>query len=158
EFATSYVTELAAADDAVYIGTNNSGRVFRLFDDGAHELVFDFAEGQVLGFVKSGRSVKGALMGNRAALRTFSGERAKKGAYLSEVLDAKFLSHWGTLSRLGSGAYRVETRSGNIAKAGEGWSDWQEPSNGKVASPKGRYLQFRVTIEDASALVRAVSV
>jgi len=158
EFATSYVTELAAADDGVYVGTNNSGRVFRLLADGDHELLFDFAEGQVLGFVKRDRAVAGALMGSRAALRTFSGERAKRGTYVSEVLDARFLTHWGTLSRIGSGAYRVETRSGNLAKAGEGWSDWQEPAGGKVASPKGRYLQFRVTIEDAAAQVRAVSI
>ncbi|MBI2932949.1 MAG: hypothetical protein HYY16_14995 [Planctomycetes bacterium] len=161
EFPTSYITELAATDRGVYVGTSNSGRVFRLSADGEHELLFDFPEGQVLGFVRSGRAVRGALMGSRAALRTFTEEQADKGVYVSEVLDTRFPTNWGNLTWRGSGGFTVETRSGNIAKAGEGWSDWSAPissSPGKVSSPKGRYLQFRITVTDPAAVVRGVSV
>ena len=62
---------------------------------------------------------------------------------------------------------KLETRSGNTAKPGVGWSEWQAPAaigklgggsdGGKIASPAGRYLQFRVALEDDAARVRRVS-
>ena len=64
------------------------------------------------------------------------------------------------------GKVKLETRSGNTAKPGTGWSEWQAPGGvaklgggnegGKIASPPGRYLQFRVALEDDAARVRRV--
>jgi hypothetical protein len=61
---------------------------------------------------------------------------------------------------------RVETRTGNTSKPGVGWSEWQAPQaigklgggqdGGKIASPPGRYLQFRLALEDDAARVRRV--
>src|SRR6185437_6874224 len=88
-----------------------------------------------------------------AALYKASG-RASAAKYVSDVLDAKAVSQFGKLTWAGSGNVELETRSGNTAKPGVGWSEWQKPSQlgalgggnegGKIASPPGRYLQFRV--------------
>jgi len=86
---------------------------------------------------------------------------------VSEVYDAKAPAQWGRLLWQGTGKLTVETRSGNTAKPGVGWSEWQAPTQiarigggnegGKIASPAGRYLQFRVALEDDTARVRRVT-
>ncbi len=65
-----------------------------------------------------------------------------------------------------AGKVKVETRSGNTAKPGVGWSEWQaaqgagklggNTEGGKIASPPGRYFQFRAALEDEGARVRRV--
>ena len=105
EFPSSYVTDLARREDGVFVGTNNSGRVFRLTAEGP-ELAFDFPEGQVLAFVGEAKKLS-CLMGNRAAVRSFGTERAARGAFVSDVLDARFPSQWGTITRRGTGAFKV---------------------------------------------------
>src|SRR5256714_3136634 len=86
---------------------------------------------------------------------------------MSEVLDARALSKYGKLSWVAAGKVKIETRSGNAAKPGVGWSDWAEPrelgklgggaDGGKIASPPGRYLQFRAALEDDQARLRRVN-
>ena len=93
--------------------------------------------------------------------------RASQARYLSDVLDAKAVSQFGKLTWAAAGKVKLETRSGNTAKPGVGWSEWQAPSQigklggcnegGKIASPTGRYLQFRVALEDDAARVRRVT-
>jgi hypothetical protein len=93
--------------------------------------------------------------------------RASQARYVSDVLDAKAVSRFGRLAWSGTGKLKLETRSGNTAKPGVGWSEWQAPvalgklgggsEGGKIASPVGRYLQFRVALEDDAARVRRVT-
>src|SRR5207244_7601 len=57
--------------------------------------------------------------------------------------------------------------AGPPAQGGDGWSEWQGATapgklgggseGGKIASPAGRYLQFRVALEDDAARVRRVT-
>jgi hypothetical protein len=73
----------------------------------------------------------------------------------------------GPLVWQGAGKLGVETRSGNTAKPGVGWSAWAAPgkqatagggtTGGGIASPPGRYLQFRVSLPDDGALRRVPS-
>jgi hypothetical protein len=93
--------------------------------------------------------------------------RASQAKYVSDVLDAKAVSRFGKLAWVASGKVKIETRSGNTAKPGVGWSEWQAPAQsgrlgggaegGKVQSPPGRYLQWRVALEDDAARVRKVT-
>jgi len=92
--------------------------------------------------------------------------RAAAAKYMSDVMDAKAVAKFGKVTWVSSGKVKVETRSGNTAKPGVGWSEWQAPSavgklggdsdGGKIASPPGRYLQFRTALEDDQARVRRV--
>jgi hypothetical protein len=92
--------------------------------------------------------------------------RAGQAKYVSDVLDAKAVSRFGKLTWVAGGKTKIETRSGNTAKPGVGWSDWAAPAQigklgggvegGKIASPPGRYLQFRAALENDDASVRRV--
>jgi hypothetical protein len=93
--------------------------------------------------------------------------RASQAKYVSDVLDAKAPSQFGALVWQATGGVKLETRSGNTAKPGPGWSGWSAPAGGaklgggsmtgKIASPPGRYLQFRVAFSDEQASVHRVS-
>src|SRR5690606_194308 len=101
-----------------------------------------------------------------AALYRATG-RASQAKYLSDVLDAKAVARFGRLAWASSGKVKIETRSGNTVKPGVGWSEWQAPAQvarqgggadgGKIASPPGRYLQWRVALDDDAARVRKVT-
>ena len=75
-------------------------------------------------------------------------------AYASDLLDAEATSHWGRIEvDPASHGYAIWTRSGNVEQPARkakdwGWSDWQPLADGKIVSPVGRYLQWKVVLED----------
>src|SRR5205823_11434906 len=83
----------------------------------------------------------------------------RDATYTSKVFDAAFPARFGTLRWSSSGALTVETRSGNTARPDKTWSPWQPPAGerpsggeGKIASPPGRYVQFRGRFGKAAVL------
>jgi hypothetical protein len=46
----------------------------------------------------------------------------------------------------GSTGYDILTRSGNVEQPVRGWSDWQPLTDGTVASPPGRFLQWKAVL------------
>ncbi|MDQ3300305.1 MAG: hypothetical protein M3619_27315, partial [Myxococcota bacterium] len=139
--------------------------------DGSVGTAFDVDERSVSQlWVERGASSKdkasvGFATDDAAAAYRVTG-RAAQARYVSDVLDAKAVSKFGKLAWAAQGRVKLETRSGNTAKPGVGWSEWQAPQQvakigggsegGKIASPTGRYLQFRVALEDDNARVRKV--
>src|SRR5262245_5355280 len=113
-------------------------------------------------------SVRSASCGST---RRTSDSRPTRGRewrlYVSDGLAAKAVSKFGKVTWVAQGKVKLETRTGNTAKPGTGWSEWQAPTSvgkigggadgGKVTSPPGRYMQFRVALEDEAARVRKVS-
>jgi hypothetical protein len=69
--------------------------------------------------------------------------------FVSRVLDAGASSNWSDLSWTGSqpGGTTVgfETRTGETSVPDAGWSGWA-PVGSPIASPNGRYLQYRVSL------------
>lgn len=161
----TYFTSVAVSQDgAVFAGAADKGRIYMVDPDESVATAFDVDERAVsqLWFDKGLLSF---TTDDAAALYRATG-RASQAKYVSDVLDAKAVSKFGKLAWVSSGKVKVETRSGNTAKPGVGWSEWQAPTaggkmgggqeGGKVASPPGRYLQFRVALEDDQARVRRV--
>ena len=161
----TYFTSLAVASDGtVYAGAADKGRVYMVDNDDAVGTAFDVDERAVsqLWFEKN---LLGFATDDSAALYRATG-RASQAKYMSDVLDAKAVARFGKLTWIAQGKMKIETRSGNTAKPGVGWSEWQAPSQigklgggvdgGKIASPPGRYLQFRVALDDDNARVRRV--
>ncbi|MBL9018035.1 MAG: PQQ-binding-like beta-propeller repeat protein [Myxococcales bacterium] len=163
--ATYFTSVVVSTDGAVFAGAADKGRVYMVDGDGAVATAFDVDERSVSQLWTDGKSISFSTDDSAAAYRTTG--RAGQAKYLSDVLDAKAVSKFGKLTWVASGKTKIETRSGNTAKPGVGWSEWQSPTQvgklgggaegGKVASPPGRYLQFRVALEDDSARVRRVS-
>ncbi len=179
----TYFTSLAVADGNVYAGAADKGRVYMVDAEGAVGTAFDVDERAVSqlwvdrtaapsgaaageGLLASGRTMIGFATDDGAALYRATG-RAGAARYVSDVLDAKAVSRFGKLAWNATGRVKLETRSGNTAKPGLGWSEWQSPGpvaksgggaeGGKITSPAGRYLQFRVALEDDAARVRRVT-
>jgi hypothetical protein len=92
--------------------------------------------------------------GDPGKLYVLEDRYAAKGTVLSEVLDAKIISRWGSLSWNGDTppgtALSVAVRSGNVAEPDDTWSDWSaeqtDPQQARVLAPTARFLQYRVTL------------
>ena len=161
----TYFTSLAVTSDgSIYAGAADKGRVYMVDADQSVATAFDVDE-RAVSQLWLDHNLLGFTTDDAAAAYRATG-RASQARYVSDVLDAKAVSRYGKLTWVGSGKLKVETRSGNTAKPGVGWSEWQVPQQigklgggvdgGKIASPAGRYLQFRVALEDDAARVRRV--
>ncbi len=153
----------------LYLGTGNGGAIYSLSTDG--DEIAKLADTDAKQVTALAMGVGGEIFFGTANLGSagkLAGQFAKKGTYLSQVLDAKQLARWGTMqlqSRAAAGAtVTVATRSGNVAKADEDtWSSWsaEQPAGGylRVASPAARFAQYRLTLRgdgEVSPTVRQV--
>ncbi len=130
------------------------GRVYRVTSSQRWELLFDFEESHAHTLATHGGQLAFVGTGNAGVAYLISGQPAARGEYTSEVFDAKFLTSWGNASGIGSAGVTMVTRSGNTALPDATWSVWSESlteSPAKVASPRGRYLQARLTLTDGAA-------
>ncbi|MEZ4367947.1 MAG: hypothetical protein R2939_16950 [Kofleriaceae bacterium] len=164
----TYVTSLAvAADGAIFVGAADKGRVYVIDPDDAVATAFDVDERAVSQLWIDDGGRLGFTSDDAPAMYRATGT-ASSAKYVSEAFDAKAVARFGRLTWQGDGKLTVETRTGNTAKPGPGWSEWKAPSQvgamgggltgGKVASPVGRYFQFRVALGDGGARLRRASV
>ena len=162
----TYITSVAIGPDgAIYAGAADKGRIYMVDTDDSVATAFDVDERAVSQLWFETNLLSFTTDDAAAAYRSTG--RASQARYQSDVFDAKAVSRFGKLSWAGTGKLKLETRSGNTAKPGVGWSDWQAPAQlgklgggnegGKIASPVGRYLQFRIALEDDAARVRRVT-
>jgi hypothetical protein len=83
------------------------------------------------------------------------GAYSTPGVFESRIHDAKDeTAVWEALSATwAGGTVELETRSGNASTPDGTWSAW-EPlgTDGAIASPIGRYIQYRATLSDASGI------
>ncbi|MDB4963736.1 MAG: Pyrrolo-quinoline quinone beta-propeller repeat protein [Myxococcales bacterium] len=162
---TYFTAVTVTSDGAVYAGAADKGRVYMVDGDGSVATAFDVDERAVSQVWAEKAGLSFATDDTAAVYRTTG--RADQARYVSDVLDAKAVSRFGKLTWIAQGKTKIETRSGNTAKPGVGWSEWQVPAQvgklgggnegGKIASPSGRYLQFRVALEDDNARLRRVT-
>jgi hypothetical protein len=162
----TYFTSIAVASDgSIYAGAADKGRVYLVEPDDSVATAFDVDE-RAVSHLFWDKSNLAFTTDDAAALYRATG-RASAAKYVSDVFDAKAVAKFGKIVWQSSGKLKVETRSGNTAKPDTGWSAWQSPSGtakmgggadgGKIASPAGRYLQFRVSFEESDAKLRRVS-
>lgn len=157
----TYVTSLAVDKSGnAFLTTGDEGKVYRVQPDGTSFLLFDFNENQATTAAVVGGRLAFVATANSGVVYAVEEGQPEKGAFTSEVKDAKFFSQWGTLSWNAVGRVAVSTRSGNSALPDATWSEWSAPltaSGAGVTSPAGRFLQFRITwSEDKAAVVRWV--
>ncbi|HUJ63488.1 MAG TPA: hypothetical protein VLX92_33545, partial [Kofleriaceae bacterium] len=161
----TYFTSIAVGKDgAVYAGAADKGRIYMVDPDGAVATAFDVDE-RAVSQLWFDHDLLSFTTDDAAAWYRTTG-RASQARYVSEPFDAKAVARFGKITWVTAGRVKLETRTGNTAKPGVGWSDWQAPSaigklgggieGGKLASPPGRYVQFRAALEDDAARLRRV--
>jgi len=156
------VYQLAATADGITALTGNRGRIFTIQADGTYSDVAHLEAQQATAMASL---AEGWLIGtsNTGKLIRLGGAKTVEHVYASDVLDAGAATRWGRVEvEPGAIQYKLWTRSGNVEQPVRsakdwGWSEWQPVVDGKVASPAGRYLQWKVALED-SGLIGAVSV
>jgi len=150
------VYALAARHDGLLALTGNRGRVFRIADDGSYSDVAHLDAQQGLSFAATENGLFIGT-GNTGKLFRF-GAATEKHEYASDVLDAGALARFGRIEvEPGSTGYELFTRTGNVEQPVRGWSDWLPLKDSEVASPAGRFLQWKAVLS-AGASVGSVGV
>jgi hypothetical protein len=163
----TYFTSLAVTETGrIFAAAGDKGRVYMIDTDRAISTAFDVEERIVAELIYDRKDGLSFATTDAAAFYRTSGA-AKKSTYTSKVLDAKAPARFGRIAWRGDGKLRIETRSGNTAKPGKGWSSWATPrsvsrgaaanAGGKVVSPTGRYVQFRVRFDQQDAILRSAT-
>jgi sugar lactone lactonase YvrE len=149
------VLSLLRENGRIFVGTGMEGQLFEV-DEATKERseVARLDHGQIhcLCKRKDGSIVIGT--GDPGRLYVLQERYAAKGTVVSEVLDAKIVSRWGSLrwhADTPAGTHiSVSVRSGNVAEPDDTWSDWSaeqsDPQQAIVAAPPARFLQYRVTL------------
>jgi hypothetical protein len=143
------VYALATRTNGVLALSGNRGRVLLIQENGDFADVAHIEAQQGLSLAAAGGSV---LIGTGNTGKLYAFGSVEKHEYASEVLDAGVFARFGRVEiDPGSTKYEILTRTGNVeqpvrGRGDWGWSDWQPLKDGAVASPPGRFLQWKAVL------------
>jgi hypothetical protein len=153
------VYALAADQDGVLALTGNRGRIFKIAEDGKYADLarLDAQQGLSLATVPSTPGASRVLIGTGNTGKLVCLCAVEKHEYASDVLDTGALARFGRVEvQPGSTGFDLLTRTGNVEQPARGkngavrsdwgWSDWHPLKDGTVASPAGRYLQWKAVL------------
>jgi hypothetical protein len=149
------VYALTVRSDGLIALSGNRGQIFRIQDDGSYADIghLQAQQGLSLAEVKDAEGMGGLLIGTGNTGKVYILGPSATHEYASDVLDAGAFSRFGRLEiEPGSSAYDILTRSGNVEQPVRGWSDWQPLADGSVASPPGRFLQWKAVLHAGGVL------
>ncbi|MGH9598730.1 MAG: hypothetical protein ACRD27_02610, partial [Terracidiphilus sp.] len=154
------VYALAMRPDGLLALSGNRGRIFRIQPDGSYADVAHLNAQQGLCMAEEPRSSAhpGLLIGTGNTGKLVLLGATEKHEYASDVLDAGALARFGRVEvEPGSANYEILTRTGNVEQPIRGWADWQPLDDGSVASPPGRFLEWKAVLR-AGGVVGSVGV
>ncbi len=152
------VYSLAATGDGLLAVTGNQGRILLIQPDGGERDLAHVDAQQALALAKSGDGWLIATANPGEVYRLADGGGASEHAYASDVFDAGALARWGRVEvDPDSTGYHLFTRSGNVEqpvrRQGDwGWSEWKPLNGDAIASPPGRYLQWKAVLDAGGRL------
>ncbi|HEU0119595.1 MAG TPA: hypothetical protein VFQ91_03650 [Bryobacteraceae bacterium] len=139
------------------LGSGNKGGIYRIDNDLQSTRLLSLSPTQVTALVSDPSGAIYAATGNIGKLFQIGPGMEKDGVLESEVLDASWFAEWGRLSHKTTGTVNFETRSGNLDRPQKNWSLWA-PGNGRIASPSGRFLQYRATLSSPDASITGTDI
>ncbi len=149
------VYALAVRPDGLLALSGNRGRILRIQDDGSYA---DIAHLQAQQGLAAAQNPDGLLIGTGNSGKVYRLSATETHQYASDVLDTGAFARFGRVEiEPGSSGYEILTRSGNVEQPVRGWSDWQPLQDGSVASPAGRFLQWKAVLH-ASGILGSVGV
>jgi sugar lactone lactonase YvrE len=149
------VYALAARPNGLLALSGNAGHVFRIEPDGDYTDVAHLAaqQGLSLAIEKAGTDASDVLIGTGNTGKLVCLCETNAHEYASDVLDAGAMARFGHVEvEPGSTGYTLWTRTGNVEQPVRGWTDWTLLKNGDVASPAGRYMQWKATLRPGGEL------
>jgi len=146
------VYALAARPDGLLALTGNRGHVLRIADDGSYADLAHLDAQQGLS-MSAPSGTDSILIGTGNTGKLVRLGAAPDHEYASDVLDAGAFARFGHIEvEPGSSGYQLFTRSGNVEQPVRGWSDWQPLNKDAVASPPGRFLQWKVALSSGATI------
>lgn len=128
----------------------NHGHVLRIGVDGSFADVAHLEAQQVLTATAAGDQL---IVGTGNTGRLFTLGATQKHEYASQVFDAGALARFGRVETEPSAKnFQILTRTGNVAQPARGWADWAPLKDGVVASPAGRYLQWKAVLAEGGVV------
>jgi sugar lactone lactonase YvrE len=149
------VYALAARKDGLLALSGNRGHIFRIEPNGDYADIahLDAQQGLSLAAENNGASAGSLLIGTGNTGKLVRLGEIEKHEYASDVLDAGALARFGRIEvEPGSSGYEILTRSGNVEQPIRGWSDWQPLQDGSVASPAGRFFEWKAVLHNGGSL------
>jgi hypothetical protein len=147
------VYALAAGPDGLLALSGNRGRIFRIQDDGTFADVAHLEAQQGLSLAVESNPLKQVLVGTGNTGKLYALGSQEKHEFASDVLDAGAFARFGRIEvEPGSSKYELLTRSGNVEQPVRGWSEWEPLKDGAVASPPGRFLQWKAVLQEGGML------
>ena len=146
------VYALTAQPDGLLAISGNRGHVYRIHDDGSYADIGHLQAQQGLALAPAQGS-QGVIIGTGNTGRVFLLGPTETHEYASDVLDAGAFARFGRIEiEPDSSGYEILTRTGNVEQPVRGWSDWQPLQNDTVASPQGRFLQWKAILKNGGVL------
>jgi hypothetical protein len=153
------VFSLAFANGALAASTGNRAGVYRIERANGASVQLAPSQGQVTALVPGAAGVLYAVCSNPVAVWRLGPGPGEGGELLSGIQDARRFARFGRVRAVGSGRTTFSTRTGNGDLPDTTWSRWQAVGEeGAIASPPGRYLQWKVRMSSADARVDEVNV
>lgn len=147
------VYAVAASPDGLLALSGNRGRIFRIRDDGSFADIAHLEAQQGLSLAIESNPVKQVIIGTGNTGKLYTLGLQEKHEYASDVLDAGAFARFGRIEvEPGSSKYDLLTRSGNVEQPVRGWSEWEPLKEGIVASPPGRFLQWKAVLREGGML------
>ena len=153
------ILDLKRSGGKLILATGNGGSIYSVTPDGDEVVLMVKTDAKQVTDLTMGAD--GHIVfatANKGSVGVIEKSMAKTGTFTSTALDAKQIARWGSLQvrrAAGAGKVTIATRSGNVAEPDEKtWSGWspEQPVDGgfgRIASPAGRFLQYRLTLSAA---------
>ncbi len=155
---------LGAGTVGVALATGNRAAVYALSPPASAQLWLAAPEGQITALMSDGNRLWAATS-NPASLWRLGPGKAERGELLSPVHDARRYARFGRIRWRGQaagGRIELSTRSGNTDPPDTTWTEWvrsgDQQDGGRIASPAGRHLQWKLGMTGGESRVEAVEV
>jgi hypothetical protein len=146
------VYALDARPDGLLALSGNRGRIFRIQDDGSYADIAHLEAQQGL-TLAAAHGPEEFFIGTGNTGKVYELGATGTHEYASDVLDAGAFARFGRIEiEPGSSGYEILTRTGNVEQPVRGWSDWHALADGSVASPAGRFLQWKAVLHTGGVL------
>jgi hypothetical protein len=144
------IFSLAPVNDRLWLlGFSREGKLYGFADRHDWELIQQMPRGGEISAIVPEASRSGSFLiftSNPGAVYRLGGEGEAESAFRSRVLDARQAVTWGRLetSFAAVGEVTIETRAGFTDEPDSTWSAWAALDGELIASPRGRFLQYRL--------------
>jgi len=157
---------LPATGGGYLVGTNDSGRLYRVQEDATWTLLQQAPQGSEVSRLRPDPDGGAGVLTSHPARWYRLGEAPSAEArFTSSALDARQPARWASLqveAEDGSPAVvGVQVRTGHTTRPGETWSEWRDAEAAEagrwvVAGEPARYLQYALNLTEPTATVRRV--